>query len=79
MSWLPDANAMLTYRTNELPARIYRLDLDTGERTVWRELTPPDPTGIYRIGRVHTSADGTAYAYTYYMQLVDLHVIEGLK
>jgi hypothetical protein len=28
---------------------------------------------------VRTSADGTAYAYVYYMQLVDLHVIEGLK
>ena len=77
--WLPDAHAVLAYRTNELPARIHRVDLDTGERTVWRDLTPPDPTGIYRMGRVRMSADLSAYAYTYYMQLIDLHVVEGLR
>jgi hypothetical protein len=77
--WLPDANAVLVYRTNELPARLYRVDLDSGERSVWRDLTPPDPTGIYRVGRMRMSADLAAYAYTYYMQLVDLHVVEGLR
>jgi serine/threonine protein kinase len=77
--WLAGVNAVLVYRSNELPARIYRIDLDTGTREVWRELTPPDPTGIYRIGRVRTSGDGKAYGYTYYMQLVDLHVISGLR
>jgi Tol biopolymer transport system component len=77
--WLPDANAVLIYRTNELPGRIYRVNLDTGERTPWRDLTPPDPTGIYRVGRMRMSTDLQAYAYTYYMQLVDLHVVEGLK
>ena len=77
--WQADGQAVLAYRMNELPARIYRVDLATGERTVWRELQPPDPTGIYRIGRVRTGAGGEAYAYTYYMQLVDLHVLEGLR
>jgi len=77
--WLPGARAVLVFRTNELPSRMHRVDLDTGERTIVRELAPPDPTGIYRIGRVHTSADGTAYAYNYYMQLIDLHVIAGLR
>ena len=76
--WLPDERAVLVFRTNELPSRIHRVDLETGERKVVRELAPPDPTGIYRIGRVHTSADGKAYAYNYYMQLIDLHVIAGL-
>jgi hypothetical protein len=55
------------------------VDLDTGERTVSRELTPPDPTGIYRVGRMRMSRDLSAYAYTHYMQLVDLHVVEGLR
>jgi len=79
VTWLSDANALLSYRTNELPGRIQRVDLDTGERTLWRELTPPDPTGIYRVGRTRASRDLAAYAYTYYMQLVDLHVVSGLR
>ncbi len=79
VSWLPEGNALLAYRTNELPARIFRVDLQTGQRTPWRDLTPPDPTGIYRVGRLRMSLDLTAYAYTYYMQLVDLHVATGLR
>ncbi|MEO5987670.1 MAG: protein kinase [Candidatus Eisenbacteria bacterium] len=77
--WMDDMKTVLVYRSNELPARIYSVDMETLERKVWRELTPPDPTGIYRIGRVRTSADGKIYGYVYYMQLVDLHVITGLK
>jgi hypothetical protein len=77
--WLPDGRSVLVFRTNELPSRMHRVDLETGERTIVRELAPPDPTGIYRVGRVHTSADGKAYAYNYYMQLIDLHVVSGLR
>ncbi len=77
--WMDDMSAVLVYRSNELPARIYSVNMQSGEREVWRELTPPDPTGIYRIGRVRTSADGKIYGYSFYMQLVDLHVIAGLR
>jgi len=77
--WSGDGASVFVYAVNELPGRIHRLDLKSGERRTWRELTPPDPTGIYRIARVRMSSDGEAYAYTYYMQLLDLHVIEGLR
>jgi dipeptidyl aminopeptidase/acylaminoacyl peptidase len=79
VSWFPDARSLLAYRSSELPARVFRVDLETGERTPWRDLTPPDPTGIYRVGRLRMSQDLSAYAYTYYMQLVDLHVVSGLR
>ncbi len=79
VQWLGDSNSVLVYSTNELPSRVQRVDLATGERTLWREITPPDPTGIYRVGRLKASQDLRAYAYTYYMQLVDLHVVEGLR
>jgi hypothetical protein len=77
--WSGDGRALFAWRHYEIPARVHRIDLETGERTLWRELTPPDPTGIYRIGRLRMSADAGAYAYTYYLHLIDLHVIEGLQ
>ncbi len=77
--WSEDGRSVFLYRNNELPARLYQFDPETGQRSRLRELTPPDPTGIYRIGRLCVSADASAYAYTYYMQLLDLHVIEGLR
>jgi WD40 repeat protein len=77
--WLPDGKSVITYRMNELPARLYRVNPESGERTVWREIVPPDPTGIFRIGRVRTNADASAHGYVYYMHLVDLHVLSGVK
>jgi len=77
--WLPDGKSLLTYRINEMPARLHRVDVETGERSLWREIAPPDPTGIFRIGRVRTNADGSTHGYVYYMHLVDLHVLSGLK
>jgi len=76
--WSGDGRSIFVWRHNEVPALVHKIDVETGERTPWRELTPPDPTGIYRIGRLRMSADASAYAYTYYLQLIDLHVIEGL-
>jgi hypothetical protein len=77
--WLPDGKSVITYRMNELPARLYRVNPESGERTVWRDIAPPDPTGIFRVGRVRTNADGSAHGYVYYMHLVDLHVLSGLR
>jgi serine/threonine protein kinase len=77
--WFDAENAAIVYRLGEMPGALYRIDITTGERKLFRALTPPDPTGIYRIGRLQTSPDGSAHCYTYYMHLVDLHVIEGLK
>jgi hypothetical protein len=74
-----DGKVAFVWRQAEIPARVHRVDTEAGERTLWRELTPPDPTGIYRIARLRVSSDGAAYAYTYYMHLMDLHVIEGLR
>jgi eukaryotic-like serine/threonine-protein kinase len=77
--WDREGRSVYAWKLNEIPARVFRIDLENGERTLWRELTPPDPTGIYRIGRLHISAAADAYAYTYYMHLLDLNVIDGLK
>ena len=74
-----DGRTGFVWRHSEIPARAYRVDLETRERSLWRELTPPDPTGIYRIARLQLSSDGTAFAYTYYMHLMDMHVVEGLR
>jgi dipeptidyl aminopeptidase/acylaminoacyl peptidase len=79
VSWTAQGNGVYVYRANEFPAHIHRVDLAAGERTTLNPLTPPDPTGIYRISRVCITADAKAYGYNYYMQLLDLHVIEGLR
>jgi serine/threonine protein kinase/WD40 repeat protein len=63
----------------ELPARVYRVDLETGNRELWKELMPVDPGGVERISNVVITPDAKSYAYTYSRLLSDLFVVEGLK
>uniref|UniRef100_A0A832I4E1 non-specific serine/threonine protein kinase n=1 Tax=Eiseniibacteriota bacterium TaxID=2212470 RepID=A0A832I4E1_UNCEI len=77
--WTADGAAVFAFRPDELPVRVYRVDVASGERAMWRVLAPPDPTGIYRMSRLCMTPDATAYAYSYFLQLLDLHIIDGLK
>jgi hypothetical protein len=58
---------------------VSRLDLSTGERTLLRELIPPDSTGIARISPVLITPDAQWYAYTYGRFLSTLYVATGAQ
>ncbi|HVE65150.1 MAG TPA: hypothetical protein VNC59_01110, partial [Thermoanaerobaculia bacterium] len=77
--WTADGNAIWVHRTNENPTKVYRLDVTTGERTLWRELTPPDPAGVLQIAPILMTADGKSYVYSYRRTLDELFLVEGLK
>ncbi len=78
-SWSPDGRFLYVYRRGELPLRIYRIELTTGRRELWKEIVPPDPSGYQDIGGFCMSADTSVYAYVYYLQFSDLYQLEGLK
>jgi serine/threonine protein kinase len=60
-------------------AKVYRLNLATGRKQLWRELMPPDPAGVYFIRPPQFSSDGNSYAYSYARLLSDLYVVDGFK
>ncbi len=60
----PTGGRLFVQSRAALPARVERVDVATGERQPWLELTPPDPAGVQSIGPVHLSADGKAYVYS---------------
>ena len=59
------------------PARVVRLELENGSRSVWKELTP-DPTGLL-YGNVILTRDGRHYVYRLRRELSELNVAEGLR
>jgi eukaryotic-like serine/threonine-protein kinase len=77
--WSADGRSLYVGRFGELPARVYRLDLSTGRKELWKEITPSDPVGVKYLSRVVLTPDGKSYAYSYYRHLSDLFLIEGLK
>jgi eukaryotic-like serine/threonine-protein kinase len=63
----------------DLPARVFRLDLATGHREVWKELMPGDPAGITSLTPSAISEDGKTILFSYGRSLADLYLAEGLK
>jgi Tol biopolymer transport system component len=63
----------------EFPARVFRLDLATGRREVWKELMPGDPAGITSLSPAAISEDGKTVLFIYGRSLADLYLAEGLK
>jgi hypothetical protein len=74
-----DGTALYVYHPGELPARVDRLDLHTGKRTLWRELMPSDPAGVETIGPILMTPDTKTCVYGYQRTLSDLYLVDGLK
>ena len=79
VAWSSDGTSLYVYRGGELPAKVYRLEISSGRRTLWKQLMPPDPAGVEYVGPVLPTPDGRAYAYGYRRLLSDLYLVEGLK
>ena len=77
--WTADGRSLYVLGPGDLPAKIYIVDVSSGRRTLWKELTPPDPAGVLTIGPIFITPDGKSYAYSYRRTLEDLYLAEGLR
>ena len=78
-SWAQDGKALFVYQTGEVPAKVYRLDLPSGKRTLWKQLVPGDPAGVATIGPILVTPDGKTFVYGFHRTLADLYLVEGLN
>ena len=62
-----------------MPARIYRVNLQSGKREEWRRLMPVDPAGAMAVQHVQVTPSGNAMAYTYFQFDARLFVVDGLR
>jgi Tol biopolymer transport system component len=79
VGWSADGRSLYIYKGGELPAKVYRLDIASGNRTLWKQLMPPDPAGVEFVGPVLPTPDGSSYVYGYRRLLSDLYLVEGLQ
>ena len=78
-AWSEDGRILYAFRHGEVPCTVYRLDVATRRKQVWKVLAPADPTGVPSIGRVQITPDARSYAYGHVRQLSELFLVEGLK
>jgi serine/threonine protein kinase len=79
IQWSADAASLFVYRPTALPAQVTRVNLATGAREPWKQFTPMDPAGVYKITPICIAPDGSAYAYDALRILSDLYVADGLR
>jgi serine/threonine protein kinase/dipeptidyl aminopeptidase/acylaminoacyl peptidase len=74
-----DSHSLYVYQPGELPALVNRVDLQTGKRSLWKQLMPSDPAGVETIGPILMTPDAKTCVFGYHRMLADLYLVEGLK
>jgi DNA-binding winged helix-turn-helix (wHTH) protein/Tol biopolymer transport system component len=78
-AWSSDPRLLYVYKWRQSPIKVYRLNVLTGQREFFREMTPPDVAGLRGIFEIYFSSDARAYVYGYSRQLSQLYLVNGLK
>ena len=79
VGWTADGRSLWVFRRGEVPARVFNVDVQTGRRTLWKTLTPPDAAGVYSVDQVKVTPSGNAYFYSYRRTLSELYEVRGLR
>ena len=77
--WAAGGKALFVHKTGELPAKLMRLDYQTGKRELVREIAPADRAGVGTSFGIIVTPDAQAYTYSLVQMLHELHLVEGLK
>jgi dipeptidyl aminopeptidase/acylaminoacyl peptidase len=79
--WSQDGRFVYSYEVGRVqpPWPIHRVDLVTGRREVWKEVSPPGPSGALILSRIHLTPDGRSYGYTFRHLQSELYLVSGLR
>jgi Tol biopolymer transport system component len=79
VGWAADGNSIYVADTSSLPAKVYIMNIKTGERKLHLQYAPADPSGVPGVGGGNITPDGKFYVYDVARTLSYLYVVEGLK
>ncbi len=79
VGWMGDSHWLFLFDRQKIPGRVFRVELSTGKRELWKELVPLDPAGIDLLSPPALTPDGKTYVYSYNRILSDLFLAEGIR
>jgi serine/threonine protein kinase/Tol biopolymer transport system component len=79
VQWSDDNSSVYGYLPGQVPLKVYKVNLISGEQTVIQELQPGTTTGVVNISPVVVTRDGSRFAYSYYQVSSVLYLISGLR
>ncbi|MCA1582973.1 MAG: serine/threonine-protein kinase [Acidobacteria bacterium] len=80
LRWTADGRFLFVGSTRrEFPSRVFRIEVATGHRELWKELMPGDPAGLTLLAPAAISVDGKSILFNFGRFLSELYIAEGLK
>jgi Tol biopolymer transport system component len=79
LQWSADNSAVYGYRPGQIPTKVSKINLATGEETLLQDLNPDTTAGLVSIAPVVVTRNGSRFAYSYYQVFSVLYVISGLR
>jgi hypothetical protein len=79
VQWSADGRSLFVLRGREPAAKVFRVEIETGKATLWKEIQFADPAGVTSIYALQISRDEKSYFYTVQRKMSDLYVVEGLR
>jgi eukaryotic-like serine/threonine-protein kinase len=74
VEWDRDGVHAFVVQKSDVEATIFRVDLNTGKREVWKQIHPADPAGILSLRSFFLTPTGSAYTYSAARGLSALYV-----
>ena len=77
-NWSADGTAVFAYERGKIPARIFRVDIATGERELWHAVAPRNPSGVSGINSLLLTEDGRSLVVSYTRTSGELYIARGI-
>ena len=77
--WTADGPSIYLMDVSSIPAKVYVMDVQTGQRKLHHQYAPADPSGVPGIGGGVVTPDGNFHMFDVPRTLSYLYVVEGLK
>ena len=78
LQWCPDHRLVL-HRYDQGPPQLWKVDIVTGKRELWKDVTPPNPVGLLDLTPIRVSPDCQSYAYSPLNVLSQVYLVTGLR
>jgi hypothetical protein len=80
LQWSSDGRSLYVGQIGRVPLEVFRLDLATGKRELWRAFTPAETAALRAWSYYFAmTPDGKSYAYSTFNTPSDLYLVTGLK
>ena len=74
-----DGRSLYVTTFGKVPARVTKVDLATGARTLWLEILPSEAAGLVNVGPIFVTPEGGTAVYSYTRLLSDLYTVEQAR